>query len=143
MHKEQYTQFAPALAAGHQNEEVVAGEFAYHGIEVERSHGKAPYDFKLPSGQLVEVKLDLRSQRTSNGCIEANSLARPVDFFIHTFCYARVYTHQEYQWLYNHGKIPSNGLGEQHYEGRYVSKLEMRNKGKFLDEFIKSLKQQQ
>src|SRR5689334_7295120 len=133
----QYTPFAQALQTGHQNEAVVAGEFEYRGIPlIEPPPGKHPFDRYLPDGRSIEIKLDLRSQRTSNGCIEFPTLQRGADIYIHTFCYARVYTHQEYEWLYMHGKIPANGLGEQHYEGRYVPKVEMRAQGMFLDEFI-------
>lgn len=138
---EQYTPFQEALKTGHQNEDCVIAEFQYSGIPVYRPEGKSYFDFQLPSGHTIECKLDLRSQRTNCACIERPSLDRPIDFFIHTMTYAKVYTHQEYVWLYNHGKIPANGLGEQHYEGRYVPKLEMKNKGVFLDQFIKSLRQ--
>src|ERR1035438_1581538 len=98
MHQAEYTPFKQALEAGHQNEQVVAEEFAWQGIPVVRTEGKSPYDFSLPNGQKCEVKLDLRSQRTSNACIEFNSLRRPVDYFLHTFTYCRVYTAEEYQW---------------------------------------------
>src|ERR1044071_437938 len=123
MFQAEYTPFRAALAAGQQNEQVVAEEFEYRGLPIIRADGKAPFDFKLPSGQLVEVKLDLRSQRTANGVIEANSLARPVDFFIHTFTYARVYTAEEYRRLYDSGKVPTRGIGEFHYDARYIPKL--------------------
>jgi hypothetical protein len=140
---EQYAQFAPALAAGQQNEAVVAGEFEYRGVPlIEPPPGKHPFDRYLPDGRSIEIKLDLRSQRTANACIEFPTLQRGADIYIHTFTYARVYTHAEYQWLYNRGKIPaSGGVGEYQYEGRYVSKVEMRAQGVFLDQFIKALKQ--
>ena len=95
----EYTQFKQALQAGQQNEQVVAEEFAYKGIPlIQPPDGKQPFDRYLPDGRSIEIKLDLRSQRTSNGCIERPTLDRGADFYIHTFTYARVYTHQEYEW---------------------------------------------
>lgn len=67
MHQEQYTPFQQALATGHQNKEVVAGEFEYQGIPlIQPPPGKHPVDRYLPDGRSIEIKLDLRSQRTSN-----------------------------------------------------------------------------
>ena len=71
-----YPTFEKALALGQYNEEVIAHEFAYQGIQLTPTDGKHPFDFFLPDGRSVEVKMDVRSQCTGMGAIEWKTIQR-------------------------------------------------------------------
>jgi hypothetical protein len=135
-----FTQFEQALVLGKYNEHVIAHEFAFQGIPVQQTEGKDDFDFYLPDGRSVEVKMDIRSQCTGAGAIEWPTLQRHADFYIHTLTYARVFPHALYQALFNRGKIPDGGFGPQGYDGRYIRNLG--REGQPLWEFIKQLREQ-
>jgi hypothetical protein len=131
-------EFDSALVLGKHNEAVVAHEFAYQGIPIRRTDGKHPFDFFLPDGRSVEVKIDLRSQCTGSAAVEWPTLQRGADFYIYTLTYARVLTHQQLEDLYMHqGKIPSGGMGDLGYTGRLIRG--MGKEGVPLWQFIKDL----
>lgn len=134
-----YTQFGKALVLGEYNQEVIAHEFAYQGVPLTPTHGKHPFDFYLPSGKSLEVKIDLRSQCTGAGAIERPTLQRRADFYLYTLTYARVYPYALLEQLYLAGRIPDGGLGDASYDGRYVNW--MGKQGVPMYEFINSLKQ--
>ncbi len=136
-----YTDFVPALQIGKYNESIIAHEFEYQGIPLIQTEGKNDYDFFLPDGRSLEVKLDLRSQATGSGCIEYPTLQRCADLYLYTFTFAKVFTGAELEALYSRGKIVNGGAGDRHYDARYV--WQMGRYGTPLHEFIKALKQQQ
>jgi len=86
--------FSAALEVGKMNEQVVAHEFYYQGIPVTPTEGKHPFDFYLPDGRSVEVKLDLRSQATDYALFEEPTFNRAADIHIHTLTYALVFTRE-------------------------------------------------
>jgi hypothetical protein len=131
--------FTSSLALGQQNEKVVAHELAYQGIEVTPtdSHSKQPFDFFI-GDRSCEVKIDLRSQATNKGYLETATYNRRPDIYIHTLCYALVFTREQLEWLYNHGKTVYGGDGMK--QDRVVSKVDMNNLGVPLWKFIKTLK---
>lgn len=135
-----HPEFKTGLAIGQYNESVISHEFLYQGVPIRRTQGEHPFDFFLPNGQSVEVKIDLRSQCTGMAAVEWPTLQRMADFYIYTLTYARVLTHKQLEYLYMHeGKLPVQGLGSAGYDGRLV-----RNLGKAgvpLWQFIKDLKQ--
>jgi hypothetical protein len=133
-----YPQFDAALALGKHNEDVLAHEFSYQGLALRRTEGKHPFDFYLPNGKSLEVKIDLRSQCTGCGAIEAPTLARNADYYLYTFTTARVYPHVLLEELFKGGKRPSGGFGGAGYDGRYVPG--MMNEGVSLHEFIQMVK---
>jgi hypothetical protein len=89
------------------------------------------------------MKLDIRSQATGKLALEWPTLQRGADIYILTTTVARVFTGEEVSRLYNSGKIPAGGFGQQGYDGRYVRLAEYYNSGQRLWEFINSLKQPQ
>lgn len=131
------TSFQSALALGQQNEQVIAHEFEYHGIPIQRTQGKHDFDFFLPDGRSVEVKLDLRSQATNYALFEEPTFNRAADIHIHTLTYAVVLTRQQVEELYKRGKVANAGDFRGH--ARLVPKYELKNAGVYLDQFIKSL----
>lgn len=134
-----HPKFEPGLVLGKYNETVIEHEFQYQGVPLTRTQGKHSFDFYLPNGKSVEVKIDLRSQCTGAGAIEWPTLQRRADFYIYTLTYARVYTHQQLEDLYLHrGKIPWEGMGDLGYAGRYIKG--MGKEGVPLWQFIKGLK---
>ena len=135
-----HPQFEPALVLGKYNEEVIAHEFRYQGVPVQQTEGKNDFDFILPDGRSVEVKIDLRSQCTGAAAVEWPTLQRMADFYIYTLTYARVLTHKELQAHYLTGKIPAEGFGDLGYSGRYVRSLG--RAGVPLWQFIKELRSQ-
>jgi len=135
-----YPEFADALIIGKYNERVIAHEFEFQGVPLTPTVGKDDFDFYLPDGRSLEVKIDLRSQCTGMGAVEWPTLQRNADYYVYTLTYARVYTHQQLQDLYLHGKKPAAGLGDLGYDARLI-----RNMGKDglpLYQFINSFKQQ-
>lgn len=136
-------EFIPSLQAGLLNENVIAHEFTYQGVPVKQTEGKNDFDLYLPDGRSVEIKLDLRSQATGSLALEWPTLQRGADIYILTTTIARVFTSEQVSRLYNSGKIPAGGFGQQGYDGRYVRLSEYYNSGTKLWEFIKALKQQQ
>jgi hypothetical protein len=132
--------FTQDLALGQANERVIALEFERRGLPlIQPPPGRQPFDFFLPDGRSVEIKLDIRSQNTQYAAIEYPTIQRHADFYIHTLTYSLVFDHDTYQLLYNRGKVVT--MGEQKYDGRLVDKRDMRAAGMFVDKFIKSLKQ--
>lgn len=131
--------FEAALEIGHANEDVVIHEFQYQGVPVTPTVGKADFDFFLPDGRSVEAKIDLRSQATNKGYLETATYNRRPDIYIHTLTYALVFTGEQLDWLYNHGKIVWGG--DYQKQDRMVSKVDMNNVGMPLWKFIKELKQ--
>lgn len=130
------TDFRQALAAGQMNEKVLAHEFAYQGKPlIPSGEGKQPFDYYLPDGRAVEMKLDLRSQATRSGLIEWPTLKRGADFYLHTLTECRVFTHEEYQELYQRGKILT--AGQYGYDARGI--FLMWRYGTDLQTFIKNL----
>ncbi len=135
-----YTSFLQALALGQYNEKVIAHEFAYRGKPlIDPPPGKHPYDFYLPDGRSVEIKIDVRSQCTGRAALEYPTIKRAADFVILTTTAARVFTREEIDFLYLHGKVPAEGFGEQHYDGRLVSFADYYQHGTKLYQFIDSL----
>jgi len=119
-----YPQFDQALVLGKYNEEVVAHEFEFQEIPLIRTEGKHPFDFFLPDGRSLEIKIDIRSQGTGAGIIEWPTLQRRADFYLFTFTYNRVFAYQELEQLYMHyGKLPSGGFGDMGYGGRIVPRM--------------------
>lgn len=137
-----FTDFDSSLIIGRYNETVVAHEFEFQGIPLTRTEGKHPFDFYLPDGRSLEIKLDIRSQGTGAGIIEWPTLQRLADLYLYTFTYNRVFTHKELEFLYMHqGKIPSSGFGDLGYTGRIIPRM-----GKYGIpgyQFIKELRAQQ
>lgn len=133
--------FQTALDLGKQNEQVVAHEFEYHGIPVTRTEGKHNFDFFLPDGRSVEVKLQLRSQGSGNAALETATMRRSADFQIHTLTYAVVLTREQAEDLYMRGKIAQ--MGDYKLQDRYVRTYDMKNTGVYLHQFIKQLKAKQ
>src|ERR1044072_6030583 len=111
MHQVLPTSFDAALALGQQNEAVIEHELRYHGINVQPTDHftKQPFDFFLPDGSSVEVKLDIRSQGTRCIALEEPSYQRAADFHIHTICYAKVFTRAQVEALWRKGKITQAG----------------------------------
>lgn len=124
---------------GKHNEDVIEHEFRYQGIPLIKTQGKHPFDFYLPDGRSVEVKIDLRSQCTGAGAVEWPTLMRQADIYIYTLTYARVFTHKELEELYMHGKVPWGGMGDLGYTGRYIKG--MGKQGLPLWQFIQNLKE--
>lgn len=133
-----YADFDRSLEIGRYNENVIAHEFAYQGVPLTPTPPGHPFDFYLPSGKSLEVKIDLRSQCTGAGAIEWPTLARRADFYLYTLTYARVYPHALLEQLYMSGKIPDGGFGGAGYDGRWVRG--MGRQGVPMYEFINSLK---
>jgi hypothetical protein len=133
-----YTGFSQSLAAGKLNEQILLGEFKYQGVPLTLMVGENPFDFRLPTGGTVELKLDLRSQCTGRGAIEAKTLERGPDFLIQTFTEARVYPLKLLQEIYASGRIPKGGFGDRNYDGRHCAG--MRERGIPLAEFIHFLR---
>lgn len=131
--------FEAGLEIGHANEDVVIHEFSYNDIPITRTVGKHDFDFYLPDNRSCEVKLDLRSQATNRGYLETATYNRRPDIYIHTLCYALVFTGEQLDWLYNHGKIVYGG--DYQKQDRMVSKVDMNNLGTPLWKFIKGLSQ--
>ncbi len=88
------------------------------------------------------MKIDFRSQATGKLALEWPTLQRGAELYILTTTVARVFNHQEVMRMYNRGKIPAGGFGQQGYDGRYVSLTEYYNSGMRLRDFIYQLKQQ-
>src|SRR5438552_14469477 len=65
------------------NQEVIAHEFQFQGVPLAQTHGEHPFDFYLPNGKSLEVKIDLRSQCTGSGAIEWPTLQRQADFCLY------------------------------------------------------------
>lgn len=133
--------FQADLQIGHRHEALIAKGFAWHGIQLTPTEGKHPYDFFFPNGKSLECKLDLFSAISGNAAIEYPTLQRAADFYAHTFCFTKIFTYEEYQWLYNHGKMVK--MGDYQYEGRLPSRIDFKSKGQFIDQFAKQLTQQQ
>lgn len=133
--------FESSLALGQQNELVIEHEFKYQGIDIQPTDhtSKQPFDFFLPDGRSVEAKVDLRSQATGKAYLETATYNRRPDIYIHTLCYALVFTNEQLDWLYNHGKIVWGG--DYQRQDRMISKVDMNNVGTPLWRFIKQLKQ--
>jgi hypothetical protein len=132
------SEFEESLALGKHNEKVIAHEFGYQGVPLAATQGKHDFDFYLPDGRSLEVKIDLRSQATGCGAIEWPTLQRNAEIYVYTFTYARVFTHAELKALYLSGKVPHKGFGSVGYTGRYVKG--MGKQGIPLWQFIDSLK---
>ena len=144
MAEQVFANFIPSLAVGQLNENVVKHEFRYNGIPVvDPPPGKQPFDFFLPDGRACEAKIDLRSQATGKIALEWPTLQRGAGIYILTTTVARVFTSLEVQAMYNRGKVPAGGFGQQGYDGRYTSLTEYYNSGMRLRDFIYQLKQQQ
>ncbi|OFW04939.1 MAG: hypothetical protein A3I61_17205 [Acidobacteria bacterium RIFCSPLOWO2_02_FULL_68_18] len=133
-----FTDFNRSLALGKYNEQVIEHEFRYQGIPIKRTDGKNDFDFFLPNGKSVEVKIDIRSQCTGSGAVEWPTLQRMADYYIYSLTYARVFTHKQLQDLYLRGKIPAGGFGDLAYDGRIVS--HMGKEGIPMYQFIRDLK---
>jgi hypothetical protein len=56
------------------------------------------------------MKLDVRSQATGRLAIEAPTLQRGADIYILTTTVAKVFTHDQVEQMYLHGKIPYGGF---------------------------------
>jgi hypothetical protein len=130
--------FQTALDLGKQNEKVIIHELLYQGVDVIPTEGKHPFDFFLPDGRSVEVKLQLRSQGSGNAALETATMQRGPDLQIHTLTYAVVLTREQAEQLYMRGKIAQ--MGDYKYQDRYVRAFELKNTGVCLHQFIKSLK---
>lgn len=131
-------EFNAALALGKHNEQVIAHEFSYQGIPVKPTEGKHPFDFFLPDGRSVEVKIDVRSQCTGYAAVELPTLSRRADIYIYTLTYARVLTFEQLRDLYQHeGKLPWGGIGDLGYDARLVKNLG--KQGVPLYQFIRDL----
>jgi hypothetical protein len=103
--------------------------------------GKRPFDYFLPDGRTIEIKLDLRSQARHYAAIERPTLDRNADFYIHTLCYYLVFSGNVYRDLYNkRGKVPERkgAMGDQNYEGRLIPTSEMRQAGMYGDQWSAS-----
>lgn len=135
-----HPEWSQALQIGKYNESVIAHEFAYQGIPLIPTEGKNDFDFHLPDGRSLEVKIDLRSQCTGYGAIEWPTLQRGADFYVYSLTYARVFTHAELNQLYLGGKSLDGGVGDLNYNARLVKR--MGQYGMPLYEFIKLLKLQ-
>jgi hypothetical protein len=133
-----YPQFDQALVLGKYNEEVIAHEFYYQGVPLVRTEGKHPFDFYLPDGRSLEIKIDVRSQCTNAGAVEWPTLQRMADLYLYTFTYNRIYTHKELEQLYLSGKVPSGGFGDLGYTGRYIQGMGKHGKPGY--QFIRELK---
>lgn len=133
-----YPKFDRALEIGKYNEEVIAHEFTYQGLPLTRTTGQHPFDFYLPNGKSLEVKIDLRSQCTGCGAIEEPTLLRNADYYVYTFTEARVYPHVLLQAIFNRGRKPNGGFGNLSYNGRYCPG--MKDEGVSLHEFIGMMK---
>src|ERR1041384_3859144 len=132
--------FNVALTLGQLNEQVIAHEFAYKDVPLIKSgEGKQDFDYFLPDGRSIEIKLDLRSQATKHAALETKTMKREADIHIHTLTYAVVLTREQVDWLYSKGKIAQ--MGGYRHQDRYVPVSEMRNVGMYLDTFIRQLKQ--
>ena len=129
--------FDIALAVGKFNEQIIKHEFLYHDIPIRPTEGKHPFDFYLPDNRSVEVKADLRSQATNYAILEEPSFTRAADIHIHTLTYAIVLTRKQVEELYQRGKVVR--VGDYQYQGRAVSKTEVKNTGIYLDRFINQL----
>lgn len=134
--------FLADLAIGQQNQEVVFRDLKYRGIDITPTEGKHPFDGYLPDGRSVEVKLDLYSQSRHYAAIEAATLSRNADFYVHTLCYYVVLPGNVLYDLYNRrGKIPERGgFGDQNQEGRFITTNDMRGFGLYGDQFSKTIK---
>jgi hypothetical protein len=75
--------------------------------------------------------------------LEWPTLQRGADIYILTTTTARVFTSQQISDLYNRGKIPAGGFGQQGYDGRYVNLSDYYNTGMKLYEFIRQVKANQ
>lgn len=129
-----------ALQLGQLNEQVIDHEFFYQGIPLIRPpSGKQDFDRFLPDGRSVEIKLDLRSQATDWAVLEEPTFNRAADIHIHTLTYAVVLTREQVEQLYRRGKVVK--IGQQQYQGRAVSKQDMKQTGIYLNRFIRELKQ--
>jgi hypothetical protein len=115
--------FDKALIIGQYNQEVLAHEFQYQGYPLIPTEGKHPFDFYLPNGKSLEIKIDLRSQCTGMGLVEWPTLQRRADFYAYTLTYSRVFTLEELEQLYSYGKIPSGGVGDLDYTARLIAKM--------------------
>ena len=133
--------FNTALDLGKQNEKVILNEFRYHGIEVIPTDGKHDFDFFLPDGRSVEVKLQLRAQGSGNAALETETMRRSPDLQIHTLTYAVVLTREQAEALYMRGKIAQ--MGDFQRQDRYVRSYDLKNSGIYLHAFIKQLKANQ
>jgi hypothetical protein len=72
------------------------------------------------------------------GAIEWPTVLRNADFYIQTLTYARVYTHEQYEHLYLHGKKPAAGVGDLDYDARLIRN--MGREGQPLYQFINDMK---
>lgn len=130
--------FKQDLQIGHHHEALIAKGFAWYGIDLTPTQGKHPFDFYLPDGRSLECKVDFYSAISGNACIELPTLKRAANFYAHTFCFTKIFTYEEYKWLYMHGKVAT--VGEQRYDARLPSRIDFKSKGVFIDTFIKGLK---
>lgn len=132
-------EFHAALALGHHNERVIAHEFEYQGVPVRRTEGKHPFDFFLPDGRSVEVKIDVRSQCTGMAAVEMPTIDRKADLYIYSLTYARVLTYDQLKHLYTHeGVLPWGGVGDFGYHARLIRN--MGRQGVPLYQFIRDLR---
>jgi hypothetical protein len=132
--------FQSALALGQLNEKVIEHEFDYQGVNIfPTDHdSKQPFDFYLPDGRSVEVKIDLRSQATNKALFEEPTMGRAADIHIHTMTYAMAFRREEIEQLWQRGNPVR--VGDFGYNCRAVPKFVLKGRGMYLDEFIKSLK---
>ena len=133
--------FLDDLDIGHKHQQLIGLAFDHHGIQITPTEGKHPFDGFLPTGHSLECKFDLYSLVSGNAAIEYPTLKRCADFYVHTICFTKVFTYEEYKWLYNRGKVVR--MGDQFYDGRLINRLDFKSKGMFIDQFARQLILQQ